>query len=346
MPRTVASPNAVASPTASPTPLLDPLRDAQGRRLDYLRLAVTDMCNLRCRYCMPEEGVPRVAHADIMSHEENLRLAGVFCGLGVRKIRITGGEPLVRRGVVPFMAALAELPARPEILLTTNGLLLERHLDELMAGGLERVNLSFDSLDPANWRRITRREGYTDARRALDAVLQRGLGLKLNVVVLGGWNDHELGDFVRLARDLPITVRFIEAMPFGGPGGEVHAPLTGAEILRRIGEEFELAPLDVAAGDVARVFRIPGHVGRVGVIEGHTRNFCGSCNRLRVDARGRLRTCLYGSPALDLRALVRSGRTDEELAAAIVAAVARRHADGHAAARETPGGTSMASIGG
>ncbi len=340
--RTVASPNAVVSPA----PLVDPLRDPQGRRLDDLRLAVTDLCNLRCRYCMPEEGVPQVAHADIMSHEENLRLAGIFCALGVRKIRITGGEPLVRRGVVPFMAALAELPARPEILLTTNGLLLERHLDELMAGGLERVNLSLDSLDPANWRRITRREGYADVRRALDVVLRRGLGLKLNVVVLGGCNDHELGDFVRLTRDLPVTVRFIEAMPFGGPGGEVHAPLTGEEILRRIGEEFELAPIGAAGGDVARVFRIPGHAGLVGVIEGHTRSFCGSCNRLRVDARGRLRTCLYGSPALDLRALVRAGRTDEELAAAIVAAVARRHTDGHAAARETPGGTSMASIGG
>ena len=340
--RTVASPNAVVSPT----PLVDPLRDPQGRRLDYLRLAVTDLCNLRCRYCMPEEGVPRVDHADLLSHEENLRLAGLFCGLGVRKIRITGGEPLVRRGVVEFMAALAGLPTQPEVLLTTNGLLLEEHLDDLMSAGLKRVNLSLDSLDPETWRRITRREGFDQVRRALDAVLERGLGLKINVVVLDGLNDHELGDFVRLTRELPVTVRFIEAMPFGGPGGEIHAPLAGAEILERLSREFALEPVVADAHGVDRVFRFDGHAGRVGIIEGHTRSFCGACSRLRVDARGRLRTCLYGRPVLDLRELVRSGRTDEELIAAIGVAVAARRVDGHAAALESESGTSMASIGG
>ncbi|MCP4571407.1 MAG: GTP 3',8-cyclase MoaA [bacterium] len=332
----------VASHAAAlPSPLTDP----QGRRLEYLRLAVTDLCNLRCRYCMPEEGVRRVDHADVLSFEESLRLAGVFCGLGVRKIRITGGEPLVRRGIVDFMAALSALPTKPEVLLTTNGLLLEQHLDDLVAAGLKRVNLSLDSLDPDNWRRITRRDGFDAVRRVVDTVLARGLGLKINVVALRGINDHELGDFVRLTRQLPATVRFIEAMPFSGSSGEFHAPLAGAEILDRLRAEFDLETVADTRG-VDRLFRIDGHAGRVGVIEGHTRSFCSACNRLRVDTRGRLRTCLYGQPVLDLQELVRSGRTDEDLIAAIGAAVARRHVDGHAAALGTAPGTSMASIGG
>ncbi|RKZ13786.1 GTP 3',8-cyclase MoaA [bacterium] len=336
--RSVASTDAVALPTH--------LTDPRGRRLDYLRLAVTDLCNLRCRYCMPEKGVKPVSHADILSHEESLRLAELFCGLGVRKIRVTGGEPLVRRGVVPFMAALAGLTGRPEVLLTTNGLLLERHLDDLVAGGLKRVNLSLDSLDPATWRRITRRSGFDDVRRALDAVLQRGLGLKINVVVLAGLNDHELGDFVALTRELPLTVRFIEAMPFSGSAGEHSQPLTGDEILGRIGQQFELEPATVGGSDVARVFRVPGHVGRVGIIEGHSRSFCGSCNRLRVDARGGLRTCLYGRPVLNLKDMMRGGVVDGDLATAIVGAVQQRHRDGHQAALHATPGTSMASIGG
>jgi cyclic pyranopterin phosphate synthase len=320
--------------------------DPQGRHLDYLRLAVTDRCNLRCRYCMPEDGVRSVGHQSILTYEECLRLARLFCALGVRKIRVTGGEPLVRRGVVPFMAALAELPSRPEVLLTTNGLLLERHLDDLVAGGLRRMNLSLDSLDPANWRRITRREGFAAVRRAIDAVLAQGLGLKINVVVLAGRNDHELGSFVELTRDLPVTVRFIEVMPFGGPGSEEQVPMSGDEILRHIAARHDLVAESAGAHDVARVFRIPGYVGRVGVIEGHSRIFCGSCNRLRLDARGRLRTCLYGPPALDLKDLVRSGCSDAELVPALAEAVSRRAADGHLAALHAGTGASMAGIGG
>jgi len=325
-----------------------PLSDPQGRPLDYLRLAVTDRCNLRCRYCMPATGIKQVDHQDVLTLEEMQYLGAIFAQLGVRKIRITGGEPLVRKGVVELLAGLHSLPTAPEVLLTTNGLLLAENLDALHDAGVRRINLSLDSLDAANWHRITRRQGHERVLKAIDLVLAKGMGLKLNIVVLPGMNEHEVPDFVALTKDRDLSIRFIEPMPFDGAGKPLAATISGAEILALIKPKFELQPLDNKPGAVDRLYAAAGHVGTVGIIEGHSRTFCASCRRLRLDARGRLRTCLYGKPQVDLRAMVRVGAAETEIINAIRSAVSRRLVDGIAAEQDSRIGglESMASIGG
>ncbi len=332
----------LTSAGAGSSPLV-PLIDRQGRRLDYLRLAVTDRCNLRCRYCMPAEGVPDAGHDAILRTGEMVRLAGLLCGHGIGRIRITGGEPLVRKGVVGLISELAALPTEPEILLTTNGLLLSENLAALQAAGLRRINLSLDSLDPAKWERITRRRGFDRVLNAIDAVLAAGLGLKINMVVLPGINDDELAAFADLTRQHPVTVRFIEAMGFDGSGRPMRT-LSGDAIIAELETRYCLEPIPRAQGAVADEFVIPGHAGRIGVIRGHHRTFCSDCTRLRIDARGYLRTCLYGQPVVDLKAMVRAEANDEQILAAIRGALARRHANGFEAAALRL--DSMASIGG
>ncbi len=326
----------------------DTLHDPQGRRLDYLRLSVTDRCNLRCRYCMPAEGIETVRHRDVPSLEDLHRLTALMVGLGVRKIRVTGGEPLVRKGVPAFMARLGRLPARPEILLTTNGVLLAGHLEELRAAGLRRVNLSIDTLDRETYRRITRRDELARVLPLLDAVPAAGLDLKINVVVMPGVNDGELGDFAALTRERDLTVRFIESMPFAGTGDGAGPVTDGDEILARLRADYALEAALGGASDVEELYTVPGHRGRVGIIRGHTRTFCGACNRLRLDARGRLRTCLYGDAAADLGRLLREGADGARLARAVRAAVSTRLPDGWIAERTFRGGgfESMAEIGG
>jgi len=325
-----------------------PLIDPQGRRLDYLRVAVTDRCNLRCRYCMPSEGIEQVHHHEVMTFEEILRVSSLFVEMGVRKIRVTGGEPLVRKGVVPFVVALAGLPSSPEVLLTTNGLELEEHLDELKAGGLSRINLSLDSLNAETWSEITRRQGFEKVRQTLDRILELGMGLKVNVVVLPGLNSHELPDFVELTRKAPLTVRFIEPMPFDGAGQKFEGTISGEEILLRLRSRYELTPVPQVATAVDNLFTVRGFQGNVGIIEGHSRTFCSTCSRLRLDARGRLRTCLYGAPGVNLMQMMRDGRSDDDLVAAIRNEISFRFSDGKKAelAHHLIGLESMASIGG
>ncbi len=332
---------------ASPAPMAGSLRDPQGRTLDYLRLAVTDRCNLLCRYCMPAEGIKLVGRQDVLSIEEMQRLGAIFTDLGVRKIRITGGEPLLRKGAVELIAGLRQLPSSPEVLLTTNGLLLDHNLDALKATGVTRINLSLDTLDADNWFRITRRGGHDKVLRAMDRVLEMDLGLKVNMVVLPGRNEHEIPDFVALTKDRRMSVRFIEPMPFDGAGKPLQA-ISGAEIMALVKASYDPQPLDNPVGAVDKLFAVPGHQGNIGVIEGHSRTFCASCRRLRIDARGGLRTCLYGKSQVDLRAMLRDGGTDQQIAAAVRQAVGRRLEDGIAAEKDSRMGglESMASIGG
>ncbi|MEN8008298.1 MAG: GTP 3',8-cyclase MoaA [Candidatus Krumholzibacteriota bacterium] len=326
----------------------NPLVDPQGRKLNYLRVAVTDRCNLRCRYCMPAEGVKQVSHDDILTLEETLRICSLFAEMGVAKIRVTGGEPLVRKGVVPFIHSLAQLPTRPEVLLTTNGLVLEEHLAKLKAAGVRRINMSLDSLNAETWTEITRRKGFAKVRSAVDRVLEMGLGLKINVVVLPGLNDHEISDFVELTRKNPLAVRFIEPMPFDGAGKALEDTIDGHEILVRLRGKYELKPVLQQADAVDKLFNVSGFKGTVGIIEGHSRTFCATCSRLRLDSRGRLRTCLYGAPGVNLLEMVRAGRSDDELAAAIRTEISYRFKDGKKAelAHHLVGLESMASIGG
>ena len=300
------------------------MRDPFGRSIDYLRLSITDRCNLRCGYCMPEEGVSALTHGDILSYEELLRVARASVALGIRKIRITGGEPLVRRGVVDFIAQLAALPDAPEIVLTTNGLLLAELAAPLRAAGLQRVNVSLDTLQPERFSALTRRDALPQVFAGLAAAEAAGLGpLKINVIPLKGVNDDELLDFARLTLTHPWEVRFIEFMPISSDleyGSDARVPMK--EVERQLGSlgPLEDVPRREAAGP-ARIVRLPGARGTLGLIPSVSGHFCPECNRLRVTADGRVRGCLFGNQEIDLKAVLRDGDDDAALMALLCAAV-------------------------
>lgn len=308
--------------------------DPYGRSIEYLRLSITDRCNLRCRYCMPEEGVAPLGHGNILSYEELLRVALGCLALGIRKIRVTGGEPLVRRGVVDFIARLAALPGAPEIVLTTNGLLLAEMAAPLKAAGLQRVNVSLDTLRAERFAALTRREGLARVLAGLAAAGQAGLvPLKVNIVPLKGVNDDELLDFARLTLEHPWEVRFIEFMPISSDleyGNADGVPIAEVERQLRTLGVLEPLPRQESAGP-ARLFRIPGARGSLGLIPSVSGHFCPECNRLRVTADGRVRGCLFGNQEIDLKAALRGGGDDAalvELLRAAVCAKPEKHAIG------------------
>jgi cyclic pyranopterin phosphate synthase len=307
------------------------LRDSFGRTIDYLRLSVTDRCNLRCRYCMPEEGVAPLNHGEILSYEELLRVAEAAARLGVRKIRVTGGEPLVRKGIVGFIRRLAALPESPEITLTTNGLGLAEMAPELKAAGLSRINVSLDTLREDRFKGSTRRDGLSKVLAGLEAADRAGLTpLKINMVPIRGVNEDEIADFARLTREHPWEVRFIEFMPVSD--GLDYTPenrFSAAAIMEALGREGELIPIPrQGPAGPARLFRYPDGQGRLGVIPAVSDHFCGECNRLRVTADGRIRTCLFSDAEIDLRSALRGespGVSLEELLRTAVGEKPERH---------------------
>ena len=326
----------------------EPVTDNYGRQMTYLRLAVTERCNLRCRYCMPETGINLVPRRELLTWEELSRLSRIFVGLGVSKIRITRGEPFVRKDLLGFLGELSQLRSAPEVAITTNGTLLEEHLPALADLGIRRLNISLDSLEEETFRRITRRDGFHETLSAIRAACEMGFNVKINVVVLPGVNDHALESFIELIRDRDLTVRFIEPMPFDGGEAASRPTTTGQEILARIRERYDPAPVEGWAGAVSRLYAIPGYRGRFGIIEGYTRNFCHACSRIRVSARGALRTCLYGTGVLDLKHLLRAGRSDDDIRQEIIRVLQHRYRDGFEAerARTWSRFESMATVGG
>ncbi len=292
------------------------MKDTFGRKIDYLRLSITDRCNLRCRYCMPEEGVDSVSHDSVLSYEELLRIAAASARLGVRKIRVTGGEPLVRKGVVGFIKQLADLPEHPEITLTTNGMLLAELAEELKQAGLSRINISLDTLREDRFEEITRRPGL---QRVLDGIHQAaavGLApLKINMVPIRGVNADEITDFGRLTLKYPWEVRFIEFMPVsGGLGYNDENRFSAQEIMTELESIGPLIPVErTGPAGPARLFRYEKSLGRVGVIPAVSSHFCSECNRLRVTADGRIRPCLLCSDELNLREALRQGASDLEI---------------------------------
>ena len=272
------------------------MKDQFEREITYLRVSITDLCNLRCRYCMPD-GVCQKRHEDILSFEEIAEIVTAAAELGVRKVRVTGGEPLVCRGCPELCRMIAQVPGIREIDLTTNGILLERYAQELKDAGVTRVNVSVDSLDPEKYRDIT---GGGDLHAALAGVrAAQAAGLtpvKLNTVLIGGFNDDEIPDFVELTRRSPLEMRFIELMPMGGHFGK-EAYLPGDTVLARV-PELQPVPHD---GGVARLYRLPDGQGRVGLISPLSRHFCASCNRLRLTSEGNLKPCLHSSREIPVR---------------------------------------------
>jgi cyclic pyranopterin phosphate synthase len=303
------------------------VRDSFGRTIDYLRLSITDRCNLRCRYCMPDAGVPDLSHHDILSYEEMLRVARVAVDMGVRKIRVTGGEPLVRKGVIDFIARLRALPGNPEITLTTNGLLLGDYARDLKAAGLSRVNVSLDTLRPERFRLITRREGLERVLSGLEAAQRHDLTpLKINMVPIAGVNADEVADFARLTLKHPWDVRFIEFMPVAADLDYGEEQRFAADrILGALAAQGKLEPMsDSRPGSVARLYRYDGGRGRIGVIPAVSQHFCGECNRLRITSDGRVRPCLFSVEELDLRTVLRSSDDDIHLKAVLASAVAAK----------------------
>jgi GTP 3',8-cyclase len=316
--------------------------DTARRRVDYLRLSVTDRCNLRCAYCMPPEGVPPRDHRDILSYEELAAFARAAAAIGIAKVRITGGEPLVRKGCADLVRMLAAIPGITDIALTTNGLLLPRYAQELRDAGLRRVNLSIDSLQPERFAHITRGGRVEDALAGLDAAFAVGFApVKVNTVLLDGVED-ELDDLVGLTMARAVHVRFIEYMPVDRRHGADALLVPAGFVLERLRERYDLAPVDGPYGHgPARYWRVPGAPGTVGFIAGVTDHFCADCNRLRLTADGRLRTCLFSGEEVDIRPLL--SRPDE-LEAVLRAVLAAKTYDRRAERR--PNERTMSQIGG
>jgi cyclic pyranopterin phosphate synthase len=336
------------------------IRDTFSRRINYLRVSVTDRCNFRCLYCMPEGGFVWKTHNEILNYEEIVRLVRVASDLGLSKVRLTGGEPLVRYGVVDLVRSLAALPGVDDLSLTTNGALLTRYARELKAAGLQRINISLDTLVPERFAHITRRGCLEEVLAGITAAEAAGLEpIKLNTVVVRGFNDDEVADIARLTLTKPWHVRFIELMPVGSeegclPGvcdgssrGQSFVPV--AEMRERIQSvlgEFVPDPPRVRGNGPAHYYRLNGALGSVGFISAVSEHFCDRCNRLRLTADGALRPCLMADGETDLRTPLRSGASDAQLRELIAQSVASKPDRHHLGEHQRPLGRAMAQIGG
>jgi len=308
------------------------LKDAFGRSIDDLRISLTDRCNFRCVYCMPAEGLPWLPKREILTYEEILRLAGIFIGLGVRTVRLTGGEPLMRQDIDVLIEGLIRLDPGLDLSMTTNGFFLADKAERLARAGLKRINVSLDSLQPDRFERMVRRDGQLVFKilEGMRRARQVGLApIKVNCVVMRGYNEDEVVDFARLGREEDYQVRFIEYMPLDAQGAwSMQTVVPGAEILAQIDAVIPLSRDTGHGSEPASVYRFADGRGSIGVIASVTEPFCDSCNRVRITADGHLRTCLFSLTEHDLKGLLRSGATNDEVADFIIAAVWKKEA-GH-----------------
>lgn len=275
--------------------------DGHGRKINYLRLSITDRCNLRCHYCMPEEGVEKINHEDILSFEEIDEIVGSLVHLGIDKIRLTGGEPLVRNGILTLLKMIKKHSQIKDIALTTNGILLPSMAEALKAAGLDRINISIDSLDSKKYHEMTRGGALSDVLLGIEAAKRVGLGpIKLNVVLINGFNDDEIVDFVQFTKTHEVDVRFIELMPIGEVSGwatEKYLPNT--TVLERVPELVAVESSDKTSP--AKYYQLPNAKGKVGLISPISCSFCGNCNRLRLTSEGMLKYCLHSNEEFDLK---------------------------------------------
>ena len=323
--------------------------DRYQREIHYLRLSVTDLCNLRCRYCMPD-GVEKLEREAVLTYEEFLRLAALFARCGIDTVRVTGGEPLVRKNVAQLVAGLKATPGIRRVTLTTNAVLLAEQLPALLDAGLDSVNISLDTLRPEVFRQITARDDFAAVQAGLQAALQSGLPVKLNCVPQAGVNEGELEALAALAKDNAVQVRFIEMMPIGY--GAAMPCISGPELRARFARRWpELAPLspaqEHALGDGPAVYyTVPGWQGSIGFIAAVHGKFCASCNRVRLTSQGFLRPCLASETGCDLRALLRSGADDAQLLAAIRETIWAKPREHHFNDSSMPATRGMYRIGG
>ena len=324
------------------------LSDSFQRPINYLRISVTDRCNLRCVYCMPQEGITQMSHYDIFSYEEIYTLVKAAAELGINKVRLTGGEPLVRAGVSDLVRLIAGIETIDDISLTTNGILLAQYAAELKEAGLMRVNISLDTLKPERFRQITRCGDLADTLKGIEAAGAIGLTpVKINMVVMAGVNDDELPDFARKTVNDGWHVRFIEHMPVNGDNSKAINLVSVSDMRKHIESLGKLEPWKIEVGNgPAKYFRLPGATGTIGFITPVTEHFCYQCNRLRLTADGKLRLCLLNEDEIDLKEPLRSGASVAELKTLIENAIAKKPKSHHLAEGTSHKGRPFSQVGG
>jgi cyclic pyranopterin phosphate synthase len=296
------------------------LLDSFGRIHDYLRISLTDHCNFRCSYCMPVEEMEWMPQSKLMSQEEILRLAEIFVALGVKKIRLTGGEPLVRKEFPEILAGIAKLPVEQTI--TTNGVLVHKHIQALKDAGVRSVNVSLDTLKREKFKQLTRRDQFDQVWDNIQLLLQEGFRVKVNAVALHGLIEEEICDFIQITEKLPLHVRFIEFMPFTGNHWSSQQVVTAVQMLDLAKAKFEVVKLEDKKHDTAKKYKVPGFAGTFAFITTMSAHFCGDCNRIRLTADGKVKNCLFGKEELDLLGALRKG---EEVESLIRLSVSRKH---------------------
>jgi cyclic pyranopterin phosphate synthase len=308
------------------------LLDNFNRKIEYLRISITDRCNLRCRYCMPEEGIDLIPHDGLLTFEEIVRLVEVFAKSGISKVRLTGGEPLVRKGVVTLISRLGQIQGIGDLSLTTNGVLLESFAESLYKAGLKRINISLDTLKPERFHHITHRDIFHRVWSGVEECLRVGLDpVKLNVVAIRGFNNDEIIDFARLTMERPLHVRFIEYMPSGNGQVWKAEDVFTIDKIKEIIEDFLPLPEESleSRNGPATTYRWKGAMGSIGFISPVSRHFCMWCNRLRLTSDGKLRSCLFSDDEIDLREYLRNGCKDGELRDLLALAL-KKKPQGHA----------------
>ena len=325
------------------------LIDAHRRRLNYLRVSITDRCNLRCTYCVPRDRIPKLTHHDILRYEEILRIVRVGVRMGISKVRVTGGEPTVRKGVFDFLSELTGIKGLEDVSLTTNGMTLARHMGQIIDAGIGRINVSLDSLKRDKFAAITGRDGFEKVWQGIQLAMDRGLDpIKINVVAMAGINDDEFEAMARLTIDRPLHVRFIEFMPMGASGMDVKHQMLTPQIQASLAALGPLEPVKNGPIDgPARRFRLPGAAGEIGFISAISHHFCSTCNRLRLTANGQLRPCLMSDEQVDLKGPIRAGGTDADIQALFFEAMSKKQSEHHLARRgPTQVAAQMCAIGG
>ena len=327
------------------------LIDSFGRQIDYVRLAVTDRCNLRCQYCMPAHGIEIAPRADLLTFKEMYRIIRVLTELGVTKVRLTGGEPFVRKDFIKFLEMLSFNDLLETINITTNGAMIAKHIPVLeQMEKVQNINLSIDSLQKEKFFQITRRDVFPEVYETFELLEQSNLNLKLNVVVQAGFNTDEIVDFVALTKDKNVAVRFIEEMPFNGKGQrDMQENWNSSRILREIKTQFDVEPMIDAKSSTSRNYKVEGHKGIVGIIPAFTRTICSDCNRIRVTPIGTFKNCLFDDGVFNLRDFLRDGASNEDLKELFSSLVKEKPENGFIAEANRKTGSvteSMSTIGG
>lgn len=324
------------------------LKDNHGRTVNYLRLAVTDRCNLRCFYCMPEHGIDWLDRKELMTWEEMLQVCNALVKMGIEKIRITGGEPFARKNFMDFLTRLAAIDGLRELTITTNGVLTAPYIPQLKKLGVKTVNLSLDTVDRERFFSITRRDELPKVMDTLHQLLHHDIGVKINAVVMEGKNTQDIIPLAELTKDLPIAVRYIEEMPFNGSSSYDGLKWDHVRILEQLHSQYpKLQKLTDPLYSTSYNYKVPNHKGSLGIIAAYTRSFCGTCNRIRITPQGVLKTCLYDNGVMNIKDLVRSGFDESAIQDAVKQAIDKREKDGWAAEKNRiENHESMAAIGG